>query len=136
MRVRSDTKPWITTHIMSLMRQRRREWDRGRRDRWRELYHTISYHIRQAKRDTASNIEEVGGFSSVQLDDVHGGHGEAGTIDQTPDVPVQLDVVEAVLGGLHLPRVRLGRVLHLKYMFLSEGSIVIKSKLGISSVYL
>merc|ERR1719445_459728 len=86
--------------------------------------------------NTASNIEEVGGFSSVQLDDVHGGHGEAGTIDQTPDVPVQLDVVEAVLGGLHLPGVRLGRVLHLKYMFLSEGSIVIKSKLGISSVNL
>merc|ERR1719422_812791 len=86
--------------------------------------------------NTASNIQEVGGFSSVQLDDVHGGHGEAGTIDQTPDVPVQLDVVEAVLGSLHLPGVRLGRVLHLKYMFLSEGSIVIKSKLGISSVNL
>ena len=86
--------------------------------------------------NTASNIEEVGGFSSVQLDDVHGGHGEAGTIDQTPDVPVQLDVVEAVLGGLHLPGVRLGGVLHVEDVLLSEGGVVIKPKLGISCVNL
>ena len=57
-RMRSDSKPWITAHILGLIRRRRKEWDRGRMDRWRELYHTIRQQIRQAKRDTAVNIEE------------------------------------------------------------------------------
>ena len=86
--------------------------------------------------NTASNIQEVCGFSPVQLDDVHGGHGEAGAVDQAANVAVQLNVVEAVLGGLHLPGVRLCGVLHFEDVLLSEGCIVVKSKLGIRRVNL
>ena len=60
---------------------------------------------------TAAHIQEVGRLSPVQLDDVHGGHGQPGSVDEAADVPVQLDVVQRVLGGLHLPGVGLRSVL-------------------------
>ena len=46
-----------------------------------------------------------------------------------PDVPVQLDIVEAALGGLNLPWVGLRGVLHRHVIdvILSEGGIVITS---------
>ena len=60
---------------------------------------------------TAANIEEVSGRTTVELDDVHGGHGETGTVDnmlnreisinqgrltEAANVSVELDEVEAV----------------------------------------
>ena len=45
-----------------------------------------------------TNVEEVGGAAAMELDDVHGGHGEAGAVDHAPNVTVQGDVVEVVLG--------------------------------------
>lgn len=30
---------------------------------------------------TTTNVEEVGGVSAVELDDIHGGHGETSTVD-------------------------------------------------------
>src|SRR5690606_2324232 len=50
----------------------------------------------------ATDIKEVGGFHAVQLDDVHGGHGEAGTIDETADLAVELHVGEIVFRRLDL----------------------------------
>ena len=47
----------------------------------------------------AADVEEVRGLAAVELDDVHGGHGEAGAVHQAGDVAVELDVVEPVLGG-------------------------------------
>ena len=38
----------------------------------------------------------------MQLDDVHGGHGQAGAVHHAPDVAVQGDVVQVVVGGLDL----------------------------------
>ena len=70
--------------------------------------------------DAAAHVEEVCGLAAVQLDDVHSGHGEAGAVHQAADVPVQLHVVEAVLGGLHLAGVGLRGVLHLKDVLLPE----------------
>merc|ERR1719219_2790485 len=52
---------------------------------------------------TAADIQEVGRLPPVQLDDVHGGHGQPGSVDEAANVPVQLDVVQRVLGGLPLP---------------------------------
>jgi hypothetical protein len=43
----------------------------------------------------AADIEEVGGFAAVELDDVHGGHGEAGAVDEAADVAIEGDVGEA-----------------------------------------
>src|SRR3569623_881713 len=52
----------------------------------------------------AADVEEVGRERAVQLDDVHRRHGEAGAVDHTADVSVELDVGEVVLGRLDLHR--------------------------------
>jgi len=44
---------------------------------------------------SSSAVEEVGGLSAIQLDDVHGGHGKTGSVDETSDVTVELDEVES-----------------------------------------
>ena len=58
-----------------------------------------------------ANVEEVGRVPAVQLDDVHGGHGQAGPVDQTANVAVHLHVVKVVLGCLNLTRLGLRCVL-------------------------
>src|SRR3984957_18881721 len=50
----------------------------------------------------AAYVEEVRRRHSVKLDDVHGGHREAGAVDHTPDVAVERDIVEIVFGSLDL----------------------------------
>src|SRR5690606_34852425 len=47
----------------------------------------------------AADVEEVRRIAAVQLDDVHGGHGETGAVHHAGNVPVERDVVEAVLMG-------------------------------------
>ena len=59
---------------------------------------------------TATNIQEVGRGASVQLDDVHGGHGQPGAVHHAPNVAVQGDVVEVEVGGLDFTGVLLGPV--------------------------
>ena len=44
-------------------------------------------------RGTAADVEKVGRRPSVQLDDVHRGHREAGAVHHAPNVTVQRDVV-------------------------------------------
>ena len=45
---------------------------------------------------TSTNVEEVGRRSTVELDDIHGRHGQTGTVDQAANVTVQFDEVKAV----------------------------------------
>src|SRR5262249_22568838 len=47
----------------------------------------------------ATDVEEVGRSATEVLDDIHGRHGQARAVHQASNVPVQLDVIEAVLGG-------------------------------------
>merc|ERR1712226_257253 len=42
----------------------------------------------------AANVQEVGGLASLELDHVHGGHGQAGSVDEAAHVTVQRNVVE------------------------------------------
>ena len=44
-------------------------------------------------RGTAADVEKVSRRPSVQLDDVHRGHREAGAVHHAPNVTVQRDVV-------------------------------------------
>ena len=55
----------------------------------------------------AADIEEVRGRGAIELDDVHGGHGEARAVHHAADLAVELDVVQRVLGGLGLGRILL-----------------------------
>lgn len=62
------------------------------------------------QRPTSSNIKEVGGGSTVEVEDIHGGHGESSTVDEASNRTVELDEVEAVLGSLDLGSILLGDV--------------------------
>lgn len=42
---------------------------------------------------TTTNVEEVGGLATVELDDIHGSHGKTGTVDEAANVTIELDEV-------------------------------------------
>ena len=50
----------------------------------------------------AAHVQKVRRLAAVQLDQVHGAHGQAGSVDQAADVAVQLDVAQAGLAGAGL----------------------------------
>src|SRR6185312_9277146 len=55
----------------------------------------------------AADIEEIGRGAAIELDDVHGGHGEAGAVHHAADIAAEADVVELVLVRLGLGRILL-----------------------------
>ncbi|XP_063594912.1 uncharacterized protein LOC134771886 [Penaeus indicus] len=57
-RMRKENKPWITARILRLMDARRRAYDRGNLDRWRELYRQIKWEIKNTKRQVGLNIQQ------------------------------------------------------------------------------
>merc|ERR1719370_1514814 len=90
------------------------------------LFHLVS-------SGTATDVQEVGGGTPVQLDDVHGGHGQPGPVHHAPDVPVQGDIVQVVVGSLNLPGVLLAPVSLVKHPLLPEVCVVVKFKLCIQA---
>lgn len=88
----------------------------------------------------ASAVKEVGGFPSVQFDDVHGCHGQPSAVDQTSNITVKLDEVETepwvcleyacreICGGHLLCRLNLIGIL---LSLVSPGKDLFLSKLGI-----
>lgn len=80
---------------------------------------------------TTTNVEEVGGLTTVQLDNVHGGHGKTGTVDEAADITIELDEVKVGLGSADLIRVLLAGVAPLKHLLLSEIGIVVETELGV-----
>lgn len=80
---------------------------------------------------TTTDVKEVGGLATVQLDDVHGSHGETGTVDKAANVTIELDEVEAGLGGANLIGILLGGVAELEDVGLPEISVVIEAELGV-----
>ena len=79
----------------------------------------------------STDIKEVGRVSAVELDDVHGGHGQTRSVDQAANGALEPDVVEAGLGGGDLTGILLGVVSELKHILLPEICVVIKVDLGI-----
>ena len=79
----------------------------------------------------STDVQKVGGLSTVELDDVHGGHGQAGSVHQAANRPIQANVVQASLGGLHLAGVLLGVVSHGEHFLLPEVGVVVKVDLGV-----
>src|SRR5690606_7016874 len=51
-------------------------------------------------RGATADVQEVGRLAAEQLDGIHGGHGQAGAVDQAADVAVELDVRQIELAGL------------------------------------
>src|SRR5690606_222841 len=57
-----------------------------------------------------ANSEEVSRFCTIELDDIHGSHGQARTIDHAANIAVQCDVSEIVLGSFDFLLVFFGKV--------------------------
>jgi len=76
-----------------------------------------------------TNIKKVGWLSSVQFDNIHGGHGKTGSIDEAADVSSDMNVVEVVFLSMHLSWVLLGLVLSISVMLLSIACIVVDGDL-------
>lgn len=80
---------------------------------------------------TTTDVKEVSGVTAVQLDDIHGGHGETSTINQAANVTVQLDEVQAVLSGLDLIGILLGGIAPREDLLLTELGVLVEAELGI-----
>src|SRR5581483_9833938 len=61
-------------------------------------------------RSPAADVEEVGRRHAVKLDDVHGRHGKAGTVDHAADRAVEGDVIQVVFRRLDLLLIFLGQI--------------------------
>src|SRR6266404_3097225 len=79
----------------------------------------------------AAHVEEVGRLAAGQLDDVHGGHRQPGPVHHAADVAVELDVVEAVLRGLHVERGLLVHVAQGHDVLVAVERVVVEVELGI-----
>ena len=82
-------------------------------------------------RDGAADVEEIGRLGAVKLDDVHGGHGQAGAVDQAADVAVEGDVVEAGLLGADVEGALLGFVGEGGEVGVAESGVVVEVELGV-----
>lgn len=80
---------------------------------------------------TTTDVKEVGGATTVQLDDVHGGHGETCTVDEATNVTIKLDEVQTVLSSLDLIGVLLALIAELEDVLLAELGVVVEAELGI-----
>ena len=79
----------------------------------------------------AADVEEVGRFAAVILDDVHRAHRQAGPVDQTADVAGQADVTQARLRGPQLGGVFFRSVAQLLQVGMAEQGVVVEGDLGV-----
>src|SRR5581483_4359141 len=79
----------------------------------------------------AADIEEVGGRRTIELDDVHGGHGEPRAVHHAADLAVELDVVQRIFAGLGLGRILLVYVAQVLDIPVPEQRVVGEVQLGI-----
>lgn len=87
---------------------------------------------------SSSDIQEVGRLSTLNLDNVHSGHGQTGSIDHASDVAIQSNIVQTSLDGLVLVGVDVfgseGVLLQVDKFLLSELSVVVNVDFGINTV--
>src|SRR5574343_254038 len=82
-------------------------------------------------RGAAADVQEVGRLGAEQLDGIHGGHGQAGTVHQTADVAVERDVGEVELGGFDFVGVFFVQVAHGDDLVLAVQGIGVEVELGV-----
>ena len=82
-------------------------------------------------RGTAAYVEKVGGLAAVQLDGVHGRHGQPRTIDHAADVAAQTDVGQAEFGCLQLGRIFLIQIAIRHDFGVAEQRIAVEVEFGI-----
>ena len=85
---------------------------------------------------TTPDIQEVGRLAAVQLDDVHRGHGQSRSVDQTADVAIQGDITQPELIGAKLRLIFLARVEHLRHVLVAKQRVVIEGELRVDGQHL
>ena len=81
----------------------------------------------------AADVEEVRRLHAVELDDVHGRHGEAGAVDHAADRAVERDVVEIVFRGLDFLGVFFGEIAQRGDVGMAEQRVVVEVDLGVEA---
>ena len=70
-----------------------------------------------------AHVEEVRRIAAVQLDEIHGRHGEARAVHHAGDVAIERDVVEVVFARRALDRIFLRRIAQARQRLLTENRI-------------
>ena len=82
---------------------------------------------------TAADIKKVRGQAASVLDDIHRGHRQSGAVHHAAHAALELDVVQAVLGGLNLERIFLRNIAQFANVGMAEERVVVEGQLGIES---
>lgn len=82
---------------------------------------------------TATDVQEVCGISSMELNDVHGGHGKTSSVDHASDGSIQSNVVQVELSGSDFLGVFLRKIALGEKLLLTELSVVVETHLSIKS---
>ncbi len=81
-----------------------------------------------------ADVEEVGRLGAEQLDGVHGGHGQTGTVHQTADVAVQGDVGQVELGGFDFVGIFFIQIAVFNDFGMTEEGVGVEIELGVQSL--
>eukprot|EP00581_Thalassiosira_minuscula_P037916 CAMPEP_0184443946 /NCGR_PEP_ID=MMETSP0740-20130409/926_1 /TAXON_ID=385413 /ORGANISM="Thalassiosira miniscula, Strain CCMP1093" /LENGTH=214 /DNA_ID=CAMNT_0026812481 /DNA_START=241 /DNA_END=882 /DNA_ORIENTATION=- len=79
----------------------------------------------------ATHVEEVRRLSTVEFDDVHGGHRETRAVHHAADFTVQSDVVEVILGRLKLFGVFFGFIAQFYDVGVAVEGVAVKANFGV-----
>ncbi len=79
----------------------------------------------------AAHIQKICRRAARVLDDVHGSHGQAGAIDHAGHAAIELDVVQAVLGGFDFERILFIEIAQFAKTRMTEERVVVKSHFGV-----
>src|SRR6185312_3878427 len=81
----------------------------------------------------AADVEEVGGGHAVELDDVHGRHGQSGAVDHATDRAVERDVVQVVFRRFDLFFVLFGQVAQRHHVGMTIERVAVEADLGVEA---
>src|SRR5699024_7640991 len=84
-------------------------------------------------RGGTADVEEVGRVAAVQLDQIHGAHGQTGTVDHAADVAIQRDVGQIELLSSRFAFILLAGIVHGGIFLVPKQCIVVEIKLAIES---
>src|SRR5699024_3500590 len=82
-------------------------------------------------RSAATDIKEIGRRAAVQLDQVHGPHGQTGAVDHATDIAVELNVGQVVFGGFGFALVLLAGIAHGGIILVPEQRVVVEIQLAV-----
>src|SRR5699024_9289212 len=82
-------------------------------------------------RGAATDIEKIGRRAAVQLDQIHGAHGQTGTVDHAANVTVELNVGQVVFGRLRFALVFLAGIAHGGIVLVPKQRVVVQIQLAV-----